>query len=530
MTQNNPKIGEVWNLGTKPKVGTRTVEVVGTKGGKFTVAFGRLAQADGDEPSAFLRKSYASPDGGGAVRTIEVGRADFAEFVTKLENVMASKKQNATEAENADNPGGLTYEMDDDAATQPEGDAAPKKTKMTAKEKAAAILKAEKDKEKAAAEKQKAKDKAAEDKKKQKAKEAAEKRAAGLKDLAEKAGVKEAEEVVKYNPEAKKWVDLTEEQANLAKAALKDAVKAKTKADALALKTNLTDEEAKERVGFEKIVEKNLNDFQKASFQIGGALTAINQKRLYRNTHKTFEDYVMERFGLSKPHAYSVMNAAVTFTALTEGEAVDLKSLPSITAADAITRGVRGLLKEGGMADNPEVEAISRQLARNAYQLAVQNAPVDKDGAPILSPDHIASTFGVLNEVAKAGVVTVDGKNIPINLAAASIDEMITTESKERSDRMRQTLSERIQKAKEATVENRKGKLDAALSNATTGNGAAIPEGVEPRLSAACSVHGRVEVSDTTDTDLTLGCGCVFVNTAEGFKFEKNKKAAKAGK
>ncbi len=525
MANQNPKPGEVWNLKAKPAIGTKMVEITAVKGNVITGAFGRLSE-DEDGTAVFLRKSFAPAGGGVAKRSAVFAREDFAEYLrTVKENTMATKKENASAPE-----GELTYEMDDAAAAPAEGqsvDAPAKggKAKMSAKERAAAILKADREKEKAKKEKEAAAQKEKERKEKEKAQKAAEKRAEGLRDLAQKAGLKEAEEAPKYNPEAKKFTDLTEEQAKTAKDALKEAVKAKNKQDKLALASNLTADEEKERGTLEKIVEKYLGNFQQAAFQIGGALTAISQKKLYRNTHKTFEAYVSERFGLSKPHAYSVMNAAYTFTALTEGEAVDAKSLPSITAAEAITRGVRGLLKDAGMQDSPEVEAVTRQLARNAYQLAVQNAPVDKDGQPILSPDHLTSTFSVLSQVAKSGVVTVDGKDMPVNLAAAAMDEMITTESKERSDRFRQTLADRIEAAKAQAVEARKSKLDDALASATSGNGAAIPAGVEPKLNAICSVHGRVALEDSSDTDVTLGCGCVFVHTPEGFKFDKNKNA-----
>lgn len=436
-----------------------------------------------------------------------------------------------TKTNDAVNPE-LAYELD-----APAESAAPKKTKMTAKEKEAAAIKAEREKQKAADAKQKAKDKAkeAKDKEREKAQEAkekekaakaAKKRAEALSAAAEKAGEKEADVAAKFSGgAAEKFAGLTEEQAGEALTALKEQAKEKTKAEAIAKRTELSDEETVERRNLEHVVEKNLANFQTAAFQIGGALSAINAGCLYRSTHKTFEEYVSVRFGLSKPHAYSVMAAAQTFSALTEGEVVDSKNLPSITAAEAIHRGTIRLLKEAGLDENPEVEAVTRQLARNVYALAVQSAPTDaKTGNPILSPAHITSTFSVLGEVAKSGTVQVDGKDVPLNLAAASIDEMITTESAERVARLKQSLAERIDATKATvTASSQVNKLDAAL-NSVTGNGREIPEGVTPRLNVLCSIHGRVELDRTTDNDVTLGCGCVFVLTPEGYTFEKNTK------
>jgi hypothetical protein len=298
---------------------------------------------------------------------------------------------------------------------------------------------------------------------------------------------------------------------------------------AIALKTTLSDAEAAERKNLEKIIERNLANFQTAGFQIGGALSAIRHNKLYRSTHKTFALYVSDKFGLSEPHAYSVMSAAATFEALTEGGVVDSKSLPSLTAAEAIHRGVTKLLKESNLKQDAEIDAVTKQLSRNVYQVAVQSAPKDaKTGEPILSPSHIVSTFNVLNDVAKSGVVEVNGKSVPLNLAAASFDEMITTQSAERVNQMKQSLSDRIARAKEQVKESgAASKLEKALTSAT-GNNREIPVGVEPVITSVCSIHGRCDIESTSDVDIELGCGCVFVHTPEGFKYEKNTKGLQA--
>ena len=359
----------------------------------------------------------------------------------------------------------------------------------------------------------------------------AEKASEKLVKLAQDAGLTEKEVAGDYsNQRTTKFVELSEEEVTAAVDGLKQKAKDKKKEEALALRTTLTDEERAELNKQEKTVIKFLPTFQTAAMQIGGALTVINQKRLYRQSHPTFEAYVAERFDLSRPHAYSVMAASQAFNWLVEGDIVDSKNLPSITAAEAITRGVRGLLKEGNFGDNPEIDQISAALARNAYDLARQTAPKDADGNPNITPAHLASTFSVLNEIAKTGNVTVDGKAVPLNLAAASVDEMITTESAERVARMKQSLQDRMNAITAHNLEARKaaaGSTNGAIASAT-GNNAPIPKGVVPKIFASCSVHGRVEIKDTTDTDITLGCECTFINSTTGFVFEKNPKFPEA--
>lgn len=511
--------GEVWKLTAKPEVGSQEVLVEQVEGDKITAAFGRFGEGD-----KFLKRTY-NAKGGDPVRRATFNRSDFAAYIntqtqTGESETMAKKDANADAA--GVTPAQAAKRGGKKAAAAAAGTPG---SQLSDEEKAAALQRAEAEKDKAEREKQAAK-----------AKRAAEARETKLKEFGEKAGLKEAEVAAQFSADrkaedgspapVKKYVQLTEDEAGKAMEHLKAKAKEKTKADALAKSKALTPEEAADRKDLEKIVDKNLDNFQKAAFQIGGALTGISQKRLYRNTHDSFEEYVLERFGLSRPHAYSVMGAAATFQALTEGEAVSADKLPSITAAETITRGVKGLLKAGGLEDSPEVDAITRQLARNAYNLAVQDAPKDKAGNPILSPQHLQNVFGVLNEVAKSGVVELDGKQMPINLAAQSVDEMITTKSAEQVARLKQSIADRVAKQREQAAAGRAA-VGAAVASAT-GNGMAIPADTKPRITVACSVHGRVPIEETSDNDIKIGCGCVFVSTPEGYVFDKNVPPAKA--
>jgi len=65
----------------------------------------------------------------------------------------------------------------------------------------------------------------------------------------------------------------------------------------------LTPDEEQERHRLELRVEKA---FTEACF----ALRSLRDKKLYRSTHSTFENYVLERFGMKRAHAYRLINAA----------------------------------------------------------------------------------------------------------------------------------------------------------------------------------------------------------------------------
>lgn len=62
----------------------------------------------------------------------------------------------------------------------------------------------------------------------------------------------------------------------------------------------------KERVDLD-LCEQALHGFRKALIVAGKALEVINRGRLYRETHATFEDYVMEMWGFKRAHAYRMI-------------------------------------------------------------------------------------------------------------------------------------------------------------------------------------------------------------------------------
>ncbi|QLE45558.1 hypothetical protein FD723_35360 (plasmid) [Nostoc sp. C052] len=73
----------------------------------------------------------------------------------------------------------------------------------------------------------------------------------------------------------------------------------------------LTEQEESDRLHLERRVER-------AFFEAGKALTELRDRRLYRSTHKTFEEYCRDRFGHSRRQSYLLMDAAVVFDNLLE--------------------------------------------------------------------------------------------------------------------------------------------------------------------------------------------------------------------
>lgn len=64
----------------------------------------------------------------------------------------------------------------------------------------------------------------------------------------------------------------------------------------------------------EVIIEAGLATF----VEVGDALSAIRDGRLYRLTHATFEDYCRERWGMARPTAYQLIQAAESVSAIAD--------------------------------------------------------------------------------------------------------------------------------------------------------------------------------------------------------------------
>ncbi|MBW4565949.1 MAG: hypothetical protein KME32_33690 [Mojavia pulchra JT2-VF2] len=65
----------------------------------------------------------------------------------------------------------------------------------------------------------------------------------------------------------------------------------------------LTEAEQSDRLLLERKVER-------AFFEAGKALSELRDRRLYRSTHKTFEEYCKDRFGYNRSRSYQLIDAA----------------------------------------------------------------------------------------------------------------------------------------------------------------------------------------------------------------------------
>lgn len=85
----------------------------------------------------------------------------------------------------------------------------------------------------------------------------------------------------------------------------------------------LTEKESDAFARYEDTIDRELSAF----VEVGNALLAIQNGKLYRNHYRTFKEYTKARFGMGRAHAYRLMDGAAIFANLSPGGDI----LPRVT-------------------------------------------------------------------------------------------------------------------------------------------------------------------------------------------------------
>jgi hypothetical protein len=149
---------------------------------------------------------------------------------------------------------------------------------------------------------------------------------------------------------------------------------------------SLSKNQLQELSSLEKTIEVNLKSF----YEVGLALKKIKNDRLYRENFKTFEEYCRERWGISKPRAYQLI------------EAVDIKTNLSTTVDISSSIGERQLrplavlepdqqpdawkqaneTAPGGLVTAQHVTKVVREIKNKTQNIIQQGVVVGEDKEP----------------------------------------------------------------------------------------------------------------------------------------------------
>lgn len=178
------------------------------------------------------------------------------------------------------------------------------------------------------------------------------------------------------------------------------------------LNAPLTTAEAQQLAAHEATIRAGFDTF----VAVGTALMAIRDARLYREEFATFEDYCQQRWDMSRPRAYQLIEAANVATNLsTNGRQID---------PPANERQARPLTELA-----PDEQVIAWEVVR-------QTAPAGR-----ITAAHVKSVVNVLKEVTRTGALD-DGTGEQIAVADV-LKAAVTEETYERLKRQETYIAEK---------------------------------------------------------------------------------------
>lgn len=121
--------------------------------------------------------------------------------------------------------------------------------------------------------------------------------------------------------------------------------------------TDLNGDERKELKQCESVIEGGKKTF----LAVGNALSQIRDGRLYRETHKTFQDYCQKKWNFDKSYANRLISAAAVVATIVANSDDDYQVIPPANEAQA-----------NALAD------VSEDERAEAWQEAVETAPAGK--------------------------------------------------------------------------------------------------------------------------------------------------------
>lgn len=130
--------------------------------------------------------------------------------------------------------------------------------------------------------------------------------------------------------------------------------------------SELTEQEISDRLHLERKVER-------AFFEAGKALAELRDRKLYRSTHKTFEEYCKQRFGYTRITAsYKIAAATVMDNLLTNGLQKEEIATDELQTPKMLTNGLQ-ILPNNERQVRP-LASLEPEVQREAWQKAVEEA------------------------------------------------------------------------------------------------------------------------------------------------------------
>lgn len=154
-----------------------------------------------------------------------------------------------------------------------------------------------------------------------------------------------------------------------------------------ALTEALTVVEQSELAACESEIERGLEHF----IAVGTALMRVKDKQLYRDTDETFSAYCLRRWKISRGYAYRLIAACEVAK-----EVLPFGDIKPTTEAQC----------------RPLTKLATSDEKNEAWQEAVETAPADEEGQPIVTAQHVAEVVAKRVRGTKGNAATVEAEPV----------------------------------------------------------------------------------------------------------------------
>jgi hypothetical protein len=167
----------------------------------------------------------------------------------------------------------------------------------------------------------------------------------------------------------------------------------------------LSQSEQSDRLHLEHQVER-------AFYEAGKALRELHSRKLYRNTHKTFEEYCQDRFGFERRHPYRLIEATKVVDNLR-------KMCPNWTQNEMVTLTISSDSEQILPTNESQVRplvSLEPEVQRTAWELSVQEAGGKVPSARLVQSvvDKIQQPTKLTNPYKIGEVCQIIAKNNPL--------------------------------------------------------------------------------------------------------------------
>ena len=149
----------------------------------------------------------------------------------------------------------------------------------------------------------------------------------------------------------------------------------------------------------EAVIERGLTTF----VEVGTALKEIRDRRLYRDSHNTFDTYCRERWRLSRAHAYRLIEAAEIGSQLSpmgdtppptnERQVRDLARIPDREQRDTVWRAAHA--EYGPAVTAAQVRELAPRVIRPVVRVTTETTRVALVRLPNRDPDPVTGSDGL---------------------------------------------------------------------------------------------------------------------------------------